>query len=423
MHNITLCMIVKNENHEHFRTCLDSIFKYIDYWVINDNGSTDGTQQFIKDYFAEKGIPGELNEVEWKGFGETRTEALRACDGKAKWILMIDADDYIKGELPIDQLDDQVDGYGVFIRRGDFQWWRNQIFKTGVGWKYTGILHEYAECPPKQADSSLRTDRLKGDYFLDARTLGARNINEDGTPLDHIKKYSRDAETLVEALKEEPENARYQFYLAQSYFDSHQCEKAEEAYAKRATLGGWIEEVYYSIFRVAVTKLLQNKPWMDAQDTFLQAWNVKPDRAEALYEIARVHRLNGNPRLGYMFSKHALEIPFPENDILFLSRDVYDWKILDEFASTAFYMGDIENGYTASKKLVELLGKQVVPEEHRERIVGNLSHYEGALNKYKQSKIEEAQREFDAKKSRQEMQKKTVAKKKKQKSRKSKQRA
>ena len=423
MHNITLCMIVKNENHEHFRTCLDSISKYIDYWVINDNGSTDGTQQFVKDYFAEKGIPGELNEVEWKGFGETRTEALRACDGKAKWILMIDADDYIQGELPIDKLDDSMDGYSVFIRRGDFQWWRNQIFKADSGWKYTGVLHEYAECPPKQKLNALKTDRLQGDYYLDARTLGARNMNEDGTPIDHIKKYSRDAEELEEALKDEPDNQRYQFYLAQSYFDSHQWEKAEEAYAKRAKMGGWAEEVFYSIFRVGVTKLLQNKPWMDAQDTFLQAWNIKPDRAEPLYELARVHRLNKNPRLGYLFSKAGLEIPFPQNDILFLSRDVYDWKILDEFASTAFYIGDIENGYNACRKLMMLLDNGTVPSEHRERIAGNLAHYENALNDYKKHQTEVAQKEFDEKKKRQEEQKKVVAKKKKQKSRRKKQRA
>jgi hypothetical protein len=330
---------------------------------------------------------------------------------------MIDADDYIQGELPIDKLDDSMDGYSVFIRRGDFQWWRNQIFKADSGWKYTGVLHEYAECPPKQKLNALKTDRLRGEYYLDARTLGARNMNEDGTPIDHIKKYAKDAVTLEEALKEEPNNERYQFYLAQSYFDSHQWEKAEEAYAKRAKMGGWIEEVYYSIFRVGVTKLLQDKPWMDAQDTFLQAWNTKPDRAESLYELARIHRMNENPRLGYLFSKAGLEIPFPENDILFLSRDIYDWKILDEFASTAFYMGDHQNGYTACKKLISLLSNGTVPAEHRERIEGNLRHYENALNNHKQKKIEEATQDLVDKKSRQDAHKKDLAKKKKQKSR------
>ncbi len=37
-------MIVKNETHI-IKECLDSIHKYVDYWVIVDTGSTDGTQE------------------------------------------------------------------------------------------------------------------------------------------------------------------------------------------------------------------------------------------------------------------------------------------------------------------------------------------------------------------------------------------
>ena len=39
---------------------------------------------------------------------------------------------------------------------------------------------------------------------------------------------------------------RYAFYTAQSYRDADMPEKAIEWYAKRANLGGWYEEVYYS---------------------------------------------------------------------------------------------------------------------------------------------------------------------------------
>ena len=50
---ITLCMIVKNESHI-IHECLNSIYKYIDYWIVSDTGSTDGTQDIIKNFFAEK---------------------------------------------------------------------------------------------------------------------------------------------------------------------------------------------------------------------------------------------------------------------------------------------------------------------------------------------------------------------------------
>jgi len=84
-------MIVKNESHI-IHECLNSIYKYIDYWVISDTGSTDGTQEIIQNFFKEKGIPGELHQDEWKNFGHNRTIALRHCDGKAEYAWMIDAD-------------------------------------------------------------------------------------------------------------------------------------------------------------------------------------------------------------------------------------------------------------------------------------------------------------------------------------------
>ena len=49
---LTLCMIVKNESHI-ILECLNSIYNILDYWVICDTGSTDGTQDIIKKFFEE----------------------------------------------------------------------------------------------------------------------------------------------------------------------------------------------------------------------------------------------------------------------------------------------------------------------------------------------------------------------------------
>ena len=57
--SVCLNMIVKNESQIITR-CLDSVKDLIDYWVISDTGSTDGTQQLITDYFAQHGITGLL---------------------------------------------------------------------------------------------------------------------------------------------------------------------------------------------------------------------------------------------------------------------------------------------------------------------------------------------------------------------------
>ena len=395
MHKLSLCMIVKNENVPHFKECLESVSPYIDYYVIADNGSTDGTQEFIKEFFDAKGIKGEVHNVPWVNFGHNRTEAIQFCNGKSEYCLMIDADDRIIGELDLDIdqiIEEGWDGHALRIQRGDFTWWRNQIFKMTSNWSYEGVLHEYAACN-REAPEGHKFGRVTGKYHVDARTLGARNKNhESGEGIDGIEKYSRDADVLLSALTNpedpayEPDNARYQFYLAQSYFDSQQWQKAEDAYGARASMGGWPEEVFYSVFRVAICKLLLNKPWPEAQDTFLQAYNLKPDRAEPLYQLAKIQRMNGNPNLGYMFAKMACEIPYPKDDILFISDQVYSWMVLDEFASTAYYAGDYYNGYKAAKILCQKLDAGEIPEEHRTRIFDNISFYENAIKEAEKKK-------------------------------------
>ena len=102
-------MIVKNESHI-IHECLESIHHLVDYWVVSDTGSTDGTQDIITKFFKEKGIPGEIHQDEWKNFGHNRTLALRHCDGKADYAWMIDADDRIQGTFRVPD-DMTADGY------------------------------------------------------------------------------------------------------------------------------------------------------------------------------------------------------------------------------------------------------------------------------------------------------------------------
>jgi glycosyltransferase involved in cell wall biosynthesis len=363
MNKLCLSMIVKNESHI-IKECFDTIYDQIDYWVIVDTGSTDGTQELIKTYFAEKGIPGELHERPWVSFGHNRTEALELCNGKTDYIFMIDADDFVEGKLPRDQIKD-ADGYAVLMGRMDFSWWRTQIFKANDNWRYVGVLHEY----PTVEDGRIpNIQRLEGNYRVVARTLGARNKD-----IEPVEKYKKDAELLEKALIDEPQNVRYQFYLAQSYFDSQQWEKAEAAYVKRIEMGGWPEEIYYSIYRIGICRAMQNKPWVEIQQAFLDAYNARPSRAEPLYQIARVYRIQGKPALGYTFAKMAAEIPYPKDDILFIDNDVYRYGILDEIGSTAYYAGKVEVGYNACKALID---RKLIPDAELERVKTNLAEYE-----------------------------------------------
>jgi len=360
---VALCMIVKNESHI-IHECLNSIYKYVDYWIISDTGSTDGTQDIIQNFFKEKGIPGELHQDEWNNFGHNRTLALRHADGKADYVWMIDADDKVEGNFVFPEKM-EADGYILRIGKPDFSWWRTQIFKTESKWEYRGVLHEYPACSIKEQPVLIK---LEGDYRVDARTLGARNVG-----ISVIEKYTRDAETLEKAMLDEPTNTRYQFYLAQSYFDSQQYEKAIDAYRKRAEMGGWAEEVYYSLYRIGIARALLDRPWPEIMSSLLDAYNYRPQRVEALVHISQVLRQKyDQPAAAFIFARQAAEAPFPQEEILFVPDIVYKFHALDEVAATAFYAGRPEIGYLAAKKLLE---EGRVPPDQVQRVENNFQQY------------------------------------------------
>ena len=285
------------------------------------------------------------------------------------------------------------------------------MFRTGIGWEYVGVIHEYANCSGKE---NATLDKLAGNYHIEARTMGNRT---QAFGDDQCAKYTKDAEILIDCLTNpesehyEPDNQRYTFYAAQSWFDAGKYEEALEWYTKRAEQGGWEEEQWYSVYRVAICKCLLNENLTEAQDHFLQAWNMRPHRSEPLYQLARIHRENGNPRLAYLFAQQAVKIPYPEQDILFLSADIYNWMCLDELASSAYYVGDMMTGLDASNKL---LTEKKFPKEHEERIVNNFKHYGNWLEQQeaarKQAEILRAKSEVEEKLKRAELRKEKEAK-------------
>ncbi|NBP85421.1 MAG: glycosyltransferase, partial [Mycobacteriaceae bacterium] len=216
-------MIVRNEAHV-VHEVLDCVAPYISSWVIVDTGSEDGTQDIIREHMAKLGIPGELHERPWKNFGHNRSEALDLAAGHADYIWVIDADDLVVGTPDFSQL--SADSYTVrYGHEEGFTYWRQQIFRDGLPWRYIGVVHEYVAC-----DEPYQNTRLQGDYYVESRRLGGRNLDP--------QKYARDRDLLLAELEREPEDSRSVFYLAQSYFDLGDFANARSWYMRRAEMGG-----------------------------------------------------------------------------------------------------------------------------------------------------------------------------------------
>ena len=165
--------------------------------------------------------------------------------------------------------------------------------------------------------------------------------------------------------QDEPDNARYVFYLAQSYRDSMQPDKAIEWYGKRASMGGWYEEVWYSLFQIGELKARTGAPEHEIIGAYLNAFDYNPRRAEALGALARWLRQKQRYHSALMFAERALATPQPDEK-LFVETSYYTWLNLDEFAVAAFWCGRFADAAKACDKLLK-----VAPPQEHERIAKN----------------------------------------------------
>ncbi|MFF1747074.1 glycosyltransferase [Streptomyces mirabilis] len=359
---VCLNMIVKDEARV-IRRCLESVRPLIDTWVILDTGSTDGTQDVIRDVFSD--LPGELHEGAWKGYDGSRSEAIDLARDKADYLLFIDADDLmeVKSGFRMPRL--THDAYRVALHDGPIIHWRPALVSTRLPWRYLGVLHEYIDCGKPYSLETFTGANIRS-------VGGGGRLRKEG----QRKKYLRDAATLEQGLIKEPDNSRYVFYLAQSWRDAEEPEKSLAAYDRRATMGGFAEEVFCARLYAARLAARLNRPQAEVFDRFVRTYESRPTRAEALGDLARLCRESQRWPLAYMFAQHAVQIPYPR-DILFVEHAWYDWQALDELAVAAYWIGEYAESLDCSKRLLKD-GK--LPAEQHDRVIRNLELAARGLN-------------------------------------------
>ena len=359
---ICLNMIVKNEAAI-IQDTLENIIAHIplDYYVISDTGSDDNTAEIIEQFFAEKGIKGEIHHDKWINFAHNRNCALQHAQGKTDYVLIFDADDRFEGNfvLPEELTSDRYYFRMANNISGSNVYFRTLMFRNDGSFYWRGVLHEFVE----QRKKTVVEQKIFGDYYVISGRFGARSNNP--------QKYLQDALALEKAFyspEDEDLKDRYAFYTAQSYRDADMPEKAIEWYAKRANLGGWYEEVYYSLLQIALLKIELNAPLDEVQNLLLAAYEYRPQRAESLYHLARQLRLHDKIKLAYIYANAAVSIP-PTKDILFVNHSVYEWKAKDELAVSAYWVGNYQ---LCHDLCLELLANPTIPERDKQRFQENL---------------------------------------------------
>lgn len=352
---IVMNSMFANEAHV-IERMLESCYKYIDYWVVQINGSTDGTKDIVQRFFDEKGIPGFLYETEWKGFGYNRDHALQAClnaDHGCDWILRMDADEQLVVDDDFDWslLDDlSIQSFNITAQDPGGIYYRTWLWNAKLPWYFQhDVKHEVisleGSAPP--LDNNFQMVNLPRSF--------RQIITNDGMTWSSNFKFLRDALELEAdqvCSGKISENDYHLFYIGKSYNDTyadpnfafgkeHSDEYARRtiwylekyvsrrfpSYIDHSKPESWDEMVYFSIVLIgSAHRFIGNTDL--AIERFTEAEWYCPFRNEHLVYLAEIYETSGEYDKMYEITKRLIsperKNPFPDWYFLIFTNAYHD---------------------------------------------------------------------------------------------------
>ena len=294
--------MVRNESRI-LERCIRSLGDCCDRILVVDTGSTDDTVEIAKRWGCA------VRQHEWVNFGHNRSRSfaeardLAPCCREAEWALVIDADmrlvaDRNKLEHFLER--SQHAGLTLIQKAGTLEYRNVRIMRLSEDWRCKGVTHEYWACREGTVGEVPREIAWIDD------------VGDGGCKHD---KFERDARLLEEGLKEEPDNERYFFYLANTKACEGKIDEARELYKRRVDAGGWQEEVWYSMYQLAkLSDLVEAESWV-------QRALAVTDRTEALLWLVEKLRNSGQYYKAWGYLQTAAAMAPPGENRLFLEAD------------------------------------------------------------------------------------------------------
>lgn len=352
MGKLALNFICKNESHV-IERMLNSAKSITDLIVVNDTGSTDGTQDIIRKFGEENNIPTYVFERPFDDFEKSRTWAMTKLSevvAELKWDAdkvhgyWFDCDEQLVIDPTFNKNQFTADLYMINTYIGQMKYTRNTFFKVSKPFRWYGPVHEFIVCDDQNITSGLAT----GIHV---------NVSMDGASWQGkiSEKYLSHSHKLETYINENRQDPRWIFYTAQSYHDSASIpdnrEENEERlrrslkYYKERTerTDGYAEEIYYSHYRMGTIMRSLEQPWNLTLQQCLKAYAIDPLRGESIKTIIDYYLQMGEWHLGYLYTKFGYENfhgknPYPKK-LLFVDESLYIWKFAEAHAATCFYTG------------------------------------------------------------------------------------
>jgi tetratricopeptide (TPR) repeat protein len=247
-----------------------------------------------------------------------------------------------------------LDSYLVNYHKEQCVTHRVLLINNRLDWKWDGVVHEAIESP------QAKTTALFPEAYIESSKDGFRSQDPD--------KFKKDIRLLEESLKKDPENSRTVFHLGVFAEEALDYPLALKYFQIRTTMGGWDQEVFYALFRVAgLQELLEMDPEVFLPN-YQRAYEYRPSRAEPLFWCALYYLKKNEFSKAYDLLKRCSGIPLPQ-DSIYVVNGVYDYGILLCLCDCALNLGKYTETLDGYRRL---LANRKLPQESRVLIEKNM---------------------------------------------------
>jgi glycosyltransferase involved in cell wall biosynthesis len=367
MPKLILNTIVKDEAHC-ILGMLEAAAQISDAIVIADTGSTDGTQQIIKDFGQKHGIPTYVFERPFDDFEKSRNFGMQKARDVVNelgwnpndcWTWWCDADEKIIVDPKFNKNQFNKDLFMINTYIGAMKYTRNTFARVSKPFRFYGPVHEFIVC-----DEENITSGLAEGVHVDVKMIGK---SWQG---DISKKYLDHAHKLEAYIAADRKDPRWIFYTAQSYHDSASMRDNREENEERLRRSikyykervkrtdGYPEEIYYSQYRIGTIMRVIEEPWHLTHMELLKAYSMDPMRGESIKTIIDYYLQIGDWNMAYLYTKFAKvnfhgKNPYPTR-LLFVDEAIYIWKFAEAHAAACYYTGRMQEAKETFKEIMEI---------------------------------------------------------------------
>ncbi len=378
---ISLCMIVKNEEHM-IRNCLESVKSLVSEMIVVDTGSEDRTVEIAESLGAK------VFHFKWQNdFGKARNFSLGKATGD--WILVMDADEVLDADSVwkireiLGKVEDKLPLSPKLINYDDAgkqmtEHYHCRIFPNNGSFCYNGVIHEQLQYRNGTSPVVTRVPDIiihhygYGSSYYKTREKGKRNL-----------------ELLRKQIKKERKNPFHYYnlqtayYVEENYEKALQCFQSVKKYAKRQKKNLPFLPISYII---ASNTYLSMEKFPEAIEAAEKALDYSPHFSDAHYLISACHHKLKNYMKAIESCKNALKSK-KDGAVLLSDKSTGGWKAYRLLGMIYFDMERWDDALESYLKVLEDMPGDVYVLAGAARCYDRLGDTEKAY-KYYQSAVD-----------------------------------